>query len=449
LKRKLAARALDALTGALVIAAVVFGALSLPWRSAPPEGPAEVTSRASGKGLLLAGAAVRPLGLGPAPVIGGFPRWRWAAEGVLDPVTARALVLGEPGIRVALVSVEVLIIPDALEAAVRARLADLRLDALVLAATHTHSGPGGYWDSFIGGRAATGPYDPAVFAGLVDDVVAVVREAHRALAPASLSVMRGRVQGLVRNRNGGPAGGGLLVARLTRPSGETVAELLRFTAHPTFLGKANRKISGDWPGRLLASGVRGPRLFFQGAIGDQSIQLPPGAVRAGELEHVAYARLLDDTVNAMATGPADPSPRLSAARATVQLPRLSPGAVPAALWPAARTLLGGTMPTTAAVTAIRLGPLLLVATPAEPSELVGLNWRLVAGDGAVTLALANGYIGYVEEGEAFAAGAGEVRRSYYGPELAGTLARAIAVTAKAADGLETPAAAQVPVPAPR
>jgi neutral ceramidase len=397
---------------------------------------------AAGKGLLVAGAAVRALDLGPAPVIGGFPRWRWAAEGVLDPVTARAVVLGEQGVRVALVSVEILLIPEALEEAVRARLTDLKLDALVLSATHTHAGPGGYWDSLVGGRAATGPYDPAAFARLVDDLVAVVRSANAATGPASLSVQSGDVGGLVRNRNGGRVGGRLLVARLTRPSGEPVAELVRFTAHPTFLGKSNRLISGDWPGRLLASGVRGPRLFFQGSIGDQSVRLPPGAVRTGEAEHAAYARLLDDSINVLATGPADASPRLAAARARVDLPRLAPGAVPHLLWPATRTLLGGVLPSRATVTAIRLGPVLLVATPAEATETVGIHWRLVAGADSATLSLSNGYVGYVVTEEEFGAGISETGRTYYGPDLDARLTQAIAVASRAADGL--PAAAVKP-----
>jgi len=419
---------------------VALGALSLPWRPAPHDGPAELTSVAAGKGLLLAGAAVRTLDLGPSPVIGGFPRWRWAAEGVLDPVTARALVLSEPGVRVALVSVEILLVPEALEAAVRARLADLRLDALVISATHTHAGPGGYWDSLVGGRAATGPYDPATFARLVDDLSAVVRSATAAVGPATLSVQRGTVEGLVRNRNGGRVGNRLLVARLTRPSGEPVAELIRFTAHPTFLGKSNRRISGDWPGRLLASGVRGPRLFFQGSIGDQSVRLPPGTVQTGEAEHAAYARLLDDSINVLATGPADASPRLAAARARVTLPRLAPGAVPHLLWPATRTLLGGVLPATATVTAVRLGPVLLVATPAEATETVGIHWRLVAGADSATLSLSNGYVGYVVTEEEFGAGSSETGRTYYGPDLDARLTQAIAVASRAADDQAIPQA---------
>jgi hypothetical protein len=374
---------------------------------------------------------VRPLELGLAPLIGGFPRLHWKAEGVRDPITARALVLEEPGARVALVSVELLLIPEPLDEAVRAGVADLGLDALLLAATHTHAGPGGYWDSMAGELGATGPYRPATFARLVEDLVATIRAAHAARGPATLEVIRARVAGLTLSRTGAEADGRLLVVRLARPSGEPVAELVGFAAHPTFLGKANQQLSGDWPGRLLAAGARGPRLFVQGAIGDQSVVMPPAALGPGEAQHAAYGRLLGDSVDALGGGSLERSPRLAVATATVALPPLSPGAVPPLLRPAVVSLLGGLLPGTARVTALRLGSVLLVATPAEPVEAVGRAWRTAAGPDAELLSLTGGYAGYVETAAWFGEGKGEAHRSYYGPGLAARLERAVAAAARA------------------
>ena len=126
------------------------------------------------------------------------------------------------------------------------------------------------------------------------------------------------------------------------------------------------------------------------------------------------------------------------------LPPLGPGAVPAWLRPAARSLLGGVLPGTARVTAVRLGSLLLVATPAEPVEAVGRAWRAAAGPDAELLSLADGYVGYVDTAARFTAGAGEAHRSYYGPELAARLEAAVAAAAQAAD-----AARAAPSPARR
>jgi neutral ceramidase len=226
----------------LAIALILLGILSLPWRGDRPISPPVPGPVAAGHGALQAGAAARTIDLGPSPTIGGFPRWRWAADGVRDPVFARALVLAEPGCTVAVASVEVLLVPEALAEAVRARTAGLGLDAVVVVATHTHAGPGGYWDSLAGRLAATGPYDPATFERVADAVAGAILDARGALAPARLSVGRGRSTELAYNRTGAAPDGRLLWLRLARPGGEPVAELIGLAAHPTLLGSENRRI---------------------------------------------------------------------------------------------------------------------------------------------------------------------------------------------------------------
>jgi len=84
LKWNPARRALAALASVALAAAAAVALLSLPWRADRPFSPPAVTVAAAGSGPLLAGLAVRPLELGPAPTIGGFPRWRWRADGVRD-----------------------------------------------------------------------------------------------------------------------------------------------------------------------------------------------------------------------------------------------------------------------------------------------------------------------------------------------------------------------------
>jgi hypothetical protein len=459
-------RALVALAALAALAVLALGVLSLPWRAARPPAPPAIGPIVVGAGPLQAGAAVRTLDLGPAPLIGGFPKFRWAAEGVEAPLTARALVLAVPGMKVALASVEVLVIPGALDAAVRARVADLKLDGLVLAATHTHAGPGGYWDSLPGEVGATGPYDPATFERLVGDLAAAIRAADRARVPAALAVARGRAEALVLNRNGAAVDGRLLSVRLTRADGAPLAELVGFTAHPTLLGVRNRTLSGDWVANVLnassgagyqgggaATGAgHGPRLFFQGPIGDQSVRIPDDAVRPGESLPAAYGRLVNAALERLipgtgggtsmpgtaggtaGTGQAEVA--LGQATATVTLPPLSAGALPAFLRPAARTLLGGSLPSIARITVLRLGPLTLVATPAEPVEAVGRSWREAAGHDAELISLSGDYVGYVDTAARFAAGAGEARRSYYGPELAARLEDGIRAAAAALDAAQ-------------
>jgi len=362
---------------AVAILAALLGILSLPWRSDRPASTPSVAGVKAGRGALSAGAAVRIIEPGPSPVIGGFPRFQWAAVGARDPISARAVVLAEPGCAVAIASAEILLVPEALAAAVRTRVADLALDAVVVGATHTHAGPGGYWDSLAGELGATGWYDQATFDRIADTLAGAIRDAAAARGPATLAVTRGREPSLVRSRTGAAEDGRLLSVRLARLDGAPVAELITFAAHPTMLGKRNRALSGDWVSALLAEAPRGPRLFFQAAIGDQSVRPRPLAGVDGAEPAVDVADPVTDygraVGEALATlpppqSPAAPAPSLAVASATVALPPLSVLAVPAWLRPAVRTVGGGLLPEVATVTAVRLGGALLVFDTSDLSR---------------------------------------------------------------------------------
>jgi hypothetical protein len=431
LKKLPAIRLIRALTFALASAAILLAAASFPWRAERPPAPPRIESEAHGAGPLRAGAAVVSLDPPAGVPVAGFPRLAWRSLGSRDPVAARALVLEEPGCRVALASVDLLLVPAALERSVAERVADLGLSAVVVAATHTHAGPGGYWDSWLGERFATGPFDRATFDRVSERVALAIRNAAASSVPARLAAARAQAPDLVWNRDGGEIDARLSALRADAVDGRPIAEVVIFPAHATLLGKVNRLISGDWPAALSADAQRGVRLFFQGAVGDQSARLTGDPSRSGPQE---YGRAVAARVDALVAGTADPAPRLGVAAATVLLPRFDPAGVPALLRPAARTLLGGTFPDHAVVRAIRAGPLLIVAVPAEPVAAVGARWRMAAGPDAEVMALAGDYLGYVELPTRVLAGTGEARRTYFASDLAFRLGEAAVVAARAADG---------------
>jgi neutral ceramidase len=104
-------------------------------------------------------------------------------EGVGEPLHARALVLDQGPVRVAIVLADLMMITDAVRLAVLDRLAhdhpDLRIDErnLVLSATHTHSGPSGFahylWLNLMGPG-----YSDVVFQAIVQGIVAAIVAAH-------------------------------------------------------------------------------------------------------------------------------------------------------------------------------------------------------------------------------------------------------------------------------
>jgi neutral ceramidase len=422
--KKLAATLALAAVAALILLAVV------PLHAERPRAAPHVVSEARGTGPLSAGAASVALDAAAGTPVAGFPRLRWASDGVRDVPRVNALVLREEGLSAAIVSADILLVTPELRRRVEARLADLGLGALLLAATHTHAGPGGYWDDRLGARIATGPFEAARLESLAARVEQSVRAAVGALAPARLSVARTRVAGLSRNRDGGVTDGRLLVLRVERQGAGPAAvlgQVVVFPAHATLLGSRNRLLSGDWPAELSRS-LPGTTVFLQGAVGDQSVDLPGGAS-----DPAAYGRALAAEVERLPFPPGQAAPPLAAARAEVALPSPSFGAVPAAFQRLFQNLLWGWLPARAAVLALRVGPALLVAVPAEPGEEVGRRWRAALGPDAEVVSLAGDYLGYVESPQRVLARTGEAARTYLGPDLAFVLGDGLVAAAAAAD----------------
>jgi hypothetical protein len=415
------------LAGATLLILAIF-----PVRGAREASPPRVLSAARGDGPLSAGAAALPLSAPAGAPVGGYPRFRWASQGVRDEPMARAIVLSEPGLSVAIASVDILLVPAALRGKVEARLADLRLDAVLVGATHTHAGPGGFWDDALGSRFGTGPHDPAWEDALAGRIAEAVRAAAVSRSPARLAVAGSRRLDLSRNRDGGEVNGRLLALRVDRTDGELVGQVVVFPAHATVLGSRNRLLSGDWPA-AMARDLPGVTVFLQGAEGDQTWVLPaPGPdVRPEE-----FARLVADEVRRLPFPAGAPSPALAAAAAEVTLPSPSFGAVPPFLDRLLSNLLWNWLPERTRVVALQAGPAVLLLVPAEPGEAVGRAWREASGPGAEVVSLVGDYVGYVETPEGVRARTGEAKRTYLGPDLSRVLL----------DGL-TAARAALPPPA--
>lgn len=421
--RRLAQTFVIALGGA----ALAIGGLSLPWHGDRPAEPAHVASVARGSGPLRAGAATVNIDLPPGVPIGGYARLSWRSEGMRDPVGARAVYLEVPGCRAAVVSADILLVSEALARRVEALVSDLGLDAVLVGATHTHAGPGGFRDELAFERAALGPYDARILEQLADRMAEAVRRAAAGATPARLMVARGTAAPLVKARHGGRVDGRMTSLRLVATGGAPIGELLVFPAHPTILGRENRRISGEWPGRVAAQAGRGVRVFVQGAVGDQSVRLAR-VDEAGAPER--YAAEVIEQDDALPIRAATGETVLGVGSATVALPAPWPGAVPGWLRRAASTVAWGQVPATARVTALRIGALVLISVPAEPTAEVAERWRSAAGGDAEIVSLVGGYAGYVDTPERTLRGEGEAVRTYYGPELATRLESAVVAAAR-------------------
>jgi len=439
--RKLPARNLLIFVALLVGAlAACLGVLSLPWVKPHSGVPPRVEVIARGGGPLSAGVGVAPIDVPLGAPIAGFAHFNYRSDGA-DPVTARALVLCSGDMKVAIVSVELLLIPDSLRAAVMARLAGLQLSGVILGATHTHASPGGYYENVVAERAGLGPYDPAMRDLVANAMAESVRRALATEEPARLSVARGRDAAIVDGRDGAPPDGRITVLRIDRPGGQPVAELTVFASHPTTLGIHNRRISGDWPSRFYAHSKHGVRLLLQGPVGDQGAFIPEAW---GPRTPETYGAALDRAVAALPFGPPDPAPTLAYAAADVTLPTPQPPAVPAWLRQAATNLAASFLPAQARVSALRVGPAVLLLTPGEIMSRPAARWREMGGAGTELVSLADGYLGYVDSADRVASGEAHPERSYYGPALAPALERGLSMVVGALREADKPLTSPTP-----
>jgi neutral ceramidase len=152
--------------------------------------------------------------------LGGWTRADRLGTGVSTRLYANALTLQRGKRKLALVAVELFAIPAGLQEDVAKKVADLGYDraSVVLAASHTHSGPGGFANNPTYNTAAPSietiddplsfyeflnpePADRQLYTFLVDQIAAAVRRADADRAPAAAAWGRARLVGLTQNRS--------------------------------------------------------------------------------------------------------------------------------------------------------------------------------------------------------------------------------------------------------
>lgn len=396
---------------------------------------------ATPSGALRAGAAAAALELPAGVPLAGYGARgvRNRSEGALAPVEARALVLEGPGgaPRVALVALDVLVVWPRLREAVEARTADLDLDALVVAAIHTHSGPGAYVDLWLAELGILGGYREDVARAVADAAGRALREAAAALAPARLGAAIGPAPALAFNRrpgrrDTGPRDPELPVLRVDALGGAPLATVFAYAAHPVVLSAANRSLSPDYPGAARArveSRRGGLAIFLAGPLGDQNPTLPgatlatddpdlplPAQLRGLE----AYGTILGDRVAEIAEGIQPTAGSLAFHVREWELPPVDVriGCVGYVLGPLLHVTARRGLSRSARIGALRLGPLDLLASPFELGVEVAASLRARHPGPLLVAAHANDWLGYLLQPDDWARGGYETCLSFHGGGLA-------------------------------
>jgi hypothetical protein len=205
--------------------------------------------------------------------------------GVHDDVYVRALVLDDGKTKVALVSVEVVEIPDATRVVSEvAQAVGIPVSNVLVAASHTHSTPLVFYH---GGEP--NPIQAKEMEHIRQASVQATREAASHLQPARIAFGRGEAWVNINNGEiggkktrhdaNGPSDKTLDVVRVESNSGQPIALVVDYPNHAEVMFRAVTKdggyeVTGDMPGAVSQILEKNPAgapvtLFFAGAEGDQ------------------------------------------------------------------------------------------------------------------------------------------------------------------------------------
>jgi len=367
--------------------------------------------------------------------------------GVHDPLWARCFLFHHGRARGALVVLEVVGVHEHWAAEAQRRVAaaaDVPPEKVVVACTHTHSGPAG-----LNVPPTPNPTQTAMAEAILARVEQAAAQAAQALAPARVGVATAPVPGIAghRTRPQQPVDQTLWALVIGDAMDRVRAVLANFPCHSTVLGPDNRLLSGDLFGAAAAAAER--RLghgavvaLAVGAAGDISTRFFRQAQdfrevdRLGDLLATALVRLVQAATPARDASvavrwrqcwlPYKPTPTVHEARRMAEelraeLAALVPqGTVPPGALHIARTRVEGAERLLAMVEAgvlaadgaeavlygLRIGPGILIGIPGEPFSSVGqaIRDRATPPFQATGLGLVNGYLGYFPDEDAVRTG---------------------------------------------
>jgi len=221
----------------------------------------------------------------------GYSAREDVSQGVHDPLQGQVLLLKAAEGEALVIALDLLGVPLSFTHEIRSAIHDLTgipRSTILVACSHTHSGPAGILTDVPGLRTEA---DPALQAILRRKIAGAAAEAQRSLQPARMGVGSGNLTGVGANRNNpleGPQDREVLVLRVDGDNGEPLAVLMNYGCHPTILGHENLLFSADFPGaaRRALNGIypQTAFLFINGASGDISTRFTRRSQDFSEVE---------------------------------------------------------------------------------------------------------------------------------------------------------------------
>lgn len=389
----------------------------------------------AGTSPLMAGIAkveiTPPVG---TPLAGYAKRRGKPSVGIRDPLYARVLTLSDGQDTLVFVSADLLIFPPPMARALAERIAKeskILPQAVVLAATHTHSGAGAIAPGFLYEKVF-GRYQASVEEGIAARISWAVGQAIRGQQRAHWGIQEGpSLAGLTENR-ASPAGSvdaSLSVLLIASDAAKPLAVLVAASAHPTLLDSKDLRFSADYPGevcRALESAYPGAVvLFVNGSAGD----LRPKDLLGSDPEQrlKRFGSAVAEAAAGFVSGISLRSHAdLAAWGAEIPLPppQIHLGAIP--LHPA----IGRRMrPSRVSLNLLSLEETVFVPLPAEATCEAGQGLAAAVrsqGVQPLLIGYANGYLGYAVTPWEYQRRTYEAGMSWYGPFFGEVLADGLA-----------------------
>jgi len=206
--------------------------------------------------------------------MGGYIARKAPAARTHDPLFVKAVSFGEPDAGVVLLSLDLLCVSgewcDKTRQAIAGKLG-VPADHILLAATHTHSGPAVFFPAAMRSDAIAA-YEEL----LIEKCVQAAESAFASGEPSLLKARSTRTNGIVLNRTSlsAPADDLLSVVRIESRTGKIRGHLVSFSCHPTVMPPENLEYSADLFGAAAARVERkypgSSCIMFNGAAGDLS-----------------------------------------------------------------------------------------------------------------------------------------------------------------------------------
>lgn len=214
---------------------------------------------------------------GPAAeiVMMGYAESSQKTAGIHTRLRARSFIAGDGAKRVVFVSSDLGMLFQSVKLKVSDKIAaDAELKDfyneknILLSATHTHGGPGGYSGYFLYDATVNG-FIKEHHAAIVNGIVESIRRAHRNLQPGKILVNEGRLDGVGGNRaveayDNNPVAERaqhdsntdktFTLLKFVTDTGEEIGMFNWFAVHPDSIGPANHLITADnkgWAGYLF------------------------------------------------------------------------------------------------------------------------------------------------------------------------------------------------------